>query len=391
MNDEEYRQLVKKYLDEENWFEAWRYSTRIFKKNADDYFYMAVACNGLKNVPMALWYLGKAKDLGDRYLRLYEEALKEVRRTEKLAILCLPGLDNFLKDIYDVFKNIFETKLVVSNNGNELKQAYDWADIVWLEWGNELAVFVTNNFEKKGKKMVMRIHGYEAYLPVLKQINWAKIDHVFFVADHIRDKAIQNCSSLGLINSSIVYNGINLNKYKYSVRQPGKKIAFAGLFNYKKNPQLVVQIIKKLVDIAPDYKFYWVGKIQDERLFDYILYILEEMHLESCFIFESWTNDINSWLEDKSFFLSLSFLEGYGVAIMEAMAKGIKPVVHNFYIAKNYYPRDILYNHIDEAVEMILSPKYESENYREFIEKRGSLENQILGFYQKILSLIVDS
>ncbi|AEH51412.1 glycosyltransferase [Pseudothermotoga thermarum] len=386
MNDEEYRRLVKKYLDEENWFEAWRYSTRIWEKTADDWFYMAVACNGLKNVPMAFYYLKKAKELDDKYSQIYEEAFKEVRRPEKLAILCLPGLDNFLKDIYDVFKNIFETKLVVSNNANELKQAYDWADIVWLEWGNELAVFVTNNFEKKNKKLVMRLHGYEAYLPdMLKQIKWEKIDHIFFVANHIKDKAIQNCPALGLISNSIVYNGINLNRYKYSVREPRKNIAFAGLFNHKKNPQFVVQILKKLVDISPDYKFYWVGRIQDERLFEYLLYILEEMHLKSHFIFETWTNDINSWLEDKSFFLSTSWLEGYGVAIMEAMAKGIKPAVHNFYVARDYYPEYILYNHIDEAVEMILSQEYDSEKYRKFIEEHGSLENQILGFYEKLL------
>ena len=65
-------------------------------------------------------------------------------------------------------------------------------------------------------------------------------------------------------------------------------------------------------------------------------------------------------------------LEGYGYSIMEAMAKGIKPVIHNFFEAKYFYPKEYLYNTIDEAVTNITNVRnYNSKEYREWLIKEG--------------------
>ena len=63
---------------------------------------------------------------------------------------------------------------------------------------------------------------------------------------------------------------------------------------------------------------------------------------------------------------------------MEAMARGIKPIIHNFYAARGFYPDDLIYNTIDEAVEKITEESYDSESYRRFIEDNYTLEEQIL-------------
>ncbi|MGB4434775.1 MAG: methyltransferase domain-containing protein, partial [Defluviitoga tunisiensis] len=302
-----------------------------------------------------------------------------VKQDTQIAFLCLPGLDNFLKDIVETFSLGYDVKLVVTTDGNQISEAIKWADIVWLEWANEMAVFATNQIpEIQNKKVVCRLHGYEAFNEnVLNKINWNFIDRMIFVADHVREDAFESCSKIKNIPYTMVYNGIDLDKITYNRRTKGKKICFSGYINYKKNPMLMLQILSKLLKIDPEYKVYWVGKHQDIRIAKYMNYILKDLKIEDNFVFEGWTSNINSWLEDKNYFLSTSIHEGYGVAIMEAMAKGIKPIIHNFYAARGYYPDDLIYNTIDEAVEKITEEFYDSESYRRFIEDNYSLEKQI--------------
>jgi ubiquinone/menaquinone biosynthesis C-methylase UbiE len=59
------------------------------------------------------------------------------------------------------------------------------------------------------------------------------------------------------------------------------------------------------------------------------------------------------------------------------MARGIKPIIHNFDGAKTLWPNELIYNTIDEAVEKITEESYDSENYRRFIEDNYTLEEQI--------------
>ncbi len=383
MNDSELRKIVKRYLDEENWFEAWRYSTRIWEKTADDFFFLAVACNGLGNVPATIFYLRKASKLNpDKYLEIYYDALSEVKRSERLVILCVPENYNFIKDVYYTLRNIFTTRLIVTRDANKIKQAYNWADIVWIECANDLAEFVTNTLERK--KTVFRMFGDNLYdTEKINKINWGKISYIFFVGEHIKNKTLELCPNLNNINYSVIVNGVNLNEYRYSTRKPGKKIALAGAFNSLKNPEMLAQIIKELVKIDPEYMFYWAGKVQDDKLFDNFLQVLKNFEVDKHFKFELWSEDINDWLEDKSVFLSTSWSFGYGHTIMEAMSKGIKPVIYK----KAYYPEELSFETPESAVKMIVSEEYTSEKYRKFIEENYSVDSQILEIY-KVLSTL---
>jgi len=69
----------------------------------------------------------------------------------------------------------------------------------------------------------------------------------------------------------------------------------------------------------------------DVRTMLYMEHMIAEMGLQDNFQFEPWQDDVNAWLEDKDYYISPSILETYGMSIVEAMAKGIKPVIHNFY------------------------------------------------------------
>ncbi|NUU95668.1 hypothetical protein XO10_05130 [Marinitoga sp. 1135] len=310
-------------------------------------------------------------------ISIFKEKINKVKKLPKLAFICAKGLDNFINDIIDgLSENYWVRKFVVTTD-KEIYSAIDWADIIWFEWANEVAIIGSNYPKTKFKPTILRLHGYESLrLDFLNSINWNSIDEIIFVAKNVMNTAINNNPILKQKKTSLIPNGIPLEKYTFKKRKKGFKLAFLGHFNYKKNPMLMIQILHKLVSIDKRYVMHWGGTIQDERIWRYINYILEDMNLSEHFIFDGWIEDTDKWLEDKDIFLSTSIHEGYGIAIMEAMAKGIKPVIHNFYIAKEFYPENIIFNTVDEAVNMIISDDYDSEKYRKFIEKY-SLDKQI--------------
>lgn len=370
----------KVLFEKEEYFESWKYLTRISKKTWEVYDMLGDTQLKQDNLAMALHYYKKAYEMSNikEIKEKYELIKKQYFRNEKLAIFCLPGLDNFIKDISEILSNIYEVRLVVTTDSKQIVEAHNWADIIWLEWANEMAVEITNKLQKTNKYVICRLHGYESLREdLLRSINWRMVDMMVFVADNVQKSAYENLPKLREIPYQMVYNGIDLTKYRFKRHNKGTNLVFVGHFNYKKNPILAVQILKKLCDLDKNYKLFWAGQMQDQRTFNYMNYIIEKMEIKSNFQFDGFRKDIDLYLEDKNVFLSTSIHEGYGVAILEAMAKGIKPVIHNFYVAEEFYPKEYIFNTIDEAIQMITSEDYDSEKYRSFTEKNSSLERQI--------------
>jgi len=105
--------------------------------------------------------------------------------------------------------------------------------------------------------------------------------------------------------------------------------------------------------------------------------MVDELNLQDNVHLYGWVDDIPHWLENKNYLLSTSIHESFGYGIAEAMAAGIKPVIHNFPGAKEIFKSEYLFNNLDELVEMITSDNYESEEYRKFIKDKYSLESQL--------------
>ena len=138
-----------------------------------------------------------------------------------------------------------------------------------------------------------------------------------------------------------------------------------------------IQIINKLKEVDNKYQLHVGGDFQDPRYFVYFNYIRKEMKIEDNFILHGWIDNVEEFLEDKDYILSTSIHEGHPYNILESMARGIKPIIHNYSGSKEQWPNELIYNTIDEAVEKITEQTYDSEGYRRFIEDNYSLEKQI--------------
>jgi len=362
--------------------EAWRYLMRIHNKDWATYDLLGDIEYKNRSKVAAIRFYKKAAELtnNEEMKRKFLAIQESTKSNMKIAFLCLPGLDNFLKDIVEAFSLAYDVRLVVTSKGEEIAEAIRWADIVWLEWANEMAVFATNKVpEILNKKVVCRLHSYEVFTPLPEQINWNNVDNLIFVSKHIRrifDELHPN-AKVDSKKEAIVPNGVNLDRFKFSVHKPGYNLAVVAHINYKKDPAMWIQIMAKLSERDKRYKLNVAGDFQELRYKVYFEHITREIGIKDNLILHGWVEDVDKFLEDKNYVLSASIHEGHPYNILESMARGIKPIIHNYVGAKEQWPKELIYNTIDEAVQKIMSEDYDSESYRRFIEDNYSLERQI--------------
>ena len=309
---------------------------------------------------------------------------------KKVSIICAAGLDNFIDPIIEGLTSDYTVRKFAVRSKWDIFNAIDWGDIIFFEWANDVAVIGTNYKKIEGKKVIIRLHSYEIFTDFPKQINWGMVNRLIFVAPHIKE--ILNELSPGIIDkvkSEVIFNGVDIDKIPFKEREPGHNIAWVGYINYKKNPQMALQILWKLVNgvynvneqnftADPQYKLHIAGSYQDLRYKIYLEHMIREMGLQDNVIFYDWIDDMENFWSDKNYLLHTSLHEGHSLAITEAMARGIKPVIHNFRGAKDLYLEETIFNMIDEACEIIRGDIYNPNLYKDWIfVSRWRLQDQL--------------
>ena len=140
---------------------------------------------------------------------------------------------------------------------------------------------------------------------------------------------------------------------------------------------LLLQGMQKLHYIDPEYKLFFAGVFQDPMLEQYVRHMVQTLNLTDVVFFDGWQKDVTSWLADKHYIVSGSIGESQGMGLLEAMACGLKPVIHNFPGADQIFPSEFLFNISEEFCTQILSDSYEPHRYCKFVEDNYSLKNQL--------------
>lgn len=309
------------------------------------------------------------------------------KRKHKIAFFS-KGDNKFLGDIVEKLSEQYDTQNIVLSNSQEMHQIdkwMAWSDISWFEWCDNLVAYAGKLELAREKIIVCRLHSYEAFTNYPAQVNWANIDKLVFVSEGLQKYTVDNFK-INKDITNVIPNGVDTEKWNFRQRHAGFNVAYVGYINYKKGPMLLLHTFKAIYDKDQRYKFYLAGQYQDPRYLLYFNQMVKEFGLENNFFFEGWQKDIDKWLEDKDYILCSSVLESQNMSVMQAMAKGIKPVIHNFAGAKGIYPDRYLWNTIEEAVSMVTECGYNSLEYREFINQNYSFSAQI-----KVINNMLDA
>lgn len=351
-------------------------------------------------------------------IKKVSKKIEETKNLPKVALIVEEGADSFTDDIIKgLSKHFWIKKIVLSKTqsrfynlsakgftkhflsertykillnlfSRKLKNSFKWADVVWIEWANHMAL-AASYINKKNKKLFVRLHRIEAFTDYPLYINWENVDKIVFVSHFMRKVLEDRGVELNKEKSQVIYNGVDIEKFKFVPRNNGFNIGFVAHIIPRKNLHIAFEIIKKLVEKDERYTLHIAGDFRDLMYERYLKHLIKVMNLEKNVVIYGWIDDIAKWWEDKNYLLSTSMHESFGYNITEAMARGIKPIIHNFDGAEELYEKEFLFNSIDEAVEKITNKSYDSEYYRNYIIKKGwALEKQVDGFKNLVDELL---
>ena len=131
-------------------------------------------------------------------------------KKQRVGVLCLPGLESFLPAIVEHLEKTYSVRTYYGTSIGEIEKVVNWADLLWLEWANQLAIEITTKMPILAEKQVLiRCHSYEVLSNFLPQINWNVCDCLVFVAQHIFDIACKQIPKLPeMVDISVVPNGV---------------------------------------------------------------------------------------------------------------------------------------------------------------------------------------
>jgi tetratricopeptide (TPR) repeat protein len=363
----------------------------INERNEQAFNYMGECCVELGMEMEAESFFAKATEIQPNDARIQEsyQVIFQEKKTNivenkrsKIAFFC--GSDD---NIIDHLSSKYEVTKFRGGTIQDMHNLMKWSDVSWFEWCDNFIIHASKL--PKVCKTVCRLHSYEAFTDSIQNVHWKNVDDLIFVAPHIENIIKRQIPSLNqTVNSHVILNGVDLRRYTFKEREKGFNIAFVGYINHKKNPSLLLQCIKYLVDIDDRYILHIAGQHQELRFQLYFDHIIKEMNLDKNVVFHGWVNDVHKWLDDKHFTISTSVLESFCHGIADAMACGLKPLIHNFIGAKELYPDKYIFNSVKDFSEMVLNDDYNSAEYRKYIEENYSQERQFNEVEKLINSII---
>ncbi|MFH0921942.1 MAG: glycosyltransferase [Fibrobacterota bacterium] len=296
-------------------------------------------------------------------------------------ILIVNTWDNKFNAVYAAhFRKKNTVDVLVSQNHDEtVATAAKGYDLVWSQWASYSLLWLAE--EKRPYTLVSHIRSYEILVDDIRRIRWENVACGVFVADHIRELALEIWpQEITNLPTTVIYDSVNPADYPFSVKKPGHDIAFVGTLNHKKGLPLLLQCLRAAVDADPEYRLHVAG-ISDEPSHEiYLRHMITELGLVDRIIFHDYVKDIPSFLSRMDYVLSTSPWEGNPNNVIEGMAMGVKPLVHNWRGARKLYPLNhpVVFNTVDEFVSLLRSPSYDSRAYRALVERdfNSNIQNE---------------
>jgi len=384
----------------EKWAEAKEHLQKLLAENQNEarlWAWLAKVEQAQGQTKTAVEYLDKALTL-DPDQPILQEARDKLRETldqpapaapapkPSVLMCCQKSLEHFALELCDELEKKALVKRVVADNYGPLEWPIKSAQTVWLEWGSELAIEATSDpMQLKGKKVIVRMHSFEILNRLAAKINFQAVTDVVFVCHYMR-RLFERLMPGRLTEHHrvhIIHNGIKLERFPFIPDKGRKKIAVVGKLDAKKDPMLMIQAFTFLRHRHPELELHVAGGPDDNRYYLSLPDFLAKNDLEQCTRFYGQVKDIPGWLADKDFILCTSPIESQGVGLLEAMHRGLRPLIYDFPGAEDLYPRQWLWRNLDELEALVLGGP-EPEDCRDFVAEKYSMARQAANFLKVI-------
>ncbi|KIX11558.1 glycosyltransferase [Dethiosulfatarculus sandiegensis] len=328
-----------------------------------------------------------------------EPLIRQLEQTERFNIrtfdmICLHGVNQNYLNAQSIIptesskKRSLEYNFIADNNPI-FKNLVEWSDIVIIEWGASHAVWCSK-FLPIDKKVIVKIHSYEAFSYWPYFMNWGGVDGILFVAHHIKDIfKLQHEKRIDRISVEVIGNVKEFQNINASNSDESRifTLGMIGYSNRNKNPLLACKVLKKLLIDNPKWKLHLIGhywdhettlektELQYKKEFDAFI---ENNNLRANLKFIKYTENIYEECSNIGFILSCSDREGTHEAVMEAMSVGSIPIIRNWPFAAQFNGVHKLYKNLDDFIYN--EPQEAKEIITKSILNFDSISNQIIKY-----------
>jgi glycosyltransferase involved in cell wall biosynthesis len=268
----------------------------------------------------------------------------------------------------------YDLTVTSTEDGEELGKLSEKADVLLSMWCDGITAFWTRFFGDK--KIITYLRRYEMWEQLyMENVDFPLVDAIIFVSDYYKrvfNKMVVNKPKYQFV----IPNSVDIDKFPFRKEHiKNKDIALVCSIKNVNNIPLAFQI---LMELPKEYKLHQIGLSQhNSQIVGQIYSYMHNLGLADRFITHSRLpiDEVPNWLMNKDCLLSTSLNEGNPNNIIEAMAMGVKPIIHNWPGARDQFPDDLVFDKIREAVQAIEEDKYEPERYRQIVREKYSLDN----------------
>lgn len=248
------------------------------------------------------------------------------------------------------------------------------ADVLINMWSDDVTQFWAEFFDDK--PIISYFRRYERYVEKwMDRTKWKNVDALVFVSEFVQEMFLSMVKERHPKKTYVIPNAIDLNQFPFKERDGElTNIALVCRVAPAKGVALAAQILMLLPE---KYTMHHIGGIMPQDLSmwkDYLHY----MGLSKRWVWHPKvpSKNIPLWFQDKDFILSTSLMEGNPNNILEGMACGCIPVVHNWPGADKQFHKSYIFNTVKRAAEIIQDTNLHNRKYqRVWVNKFYSLEN----------------
>jgi glycosyltransferase involved in cell wall biosynthesis len=330
--------------------------------------------NRTANVFLRQDYYGNAAEMLLRSLEMApgQEILQpmiEVIRSKrpKVGFFVKPN-GRTAEPVFDFVKQRFIAELHTAESFEQIRPIIQWCDIAWFEGFTEAVVEAS--WQPKGCEMIVRLDADDVYDGRCERVNWANVSTLITTGNSfVRQALVDKVGDIEKRTRVVtIERGVDAKKAAFDFKHRGKRIAYMG--DAESNPMFLLQCMQKLHYLDPDYRLYLAGEFGDRSVGQYIKYMVEVLGLSNVVFFDGEVKDIRAWLRDKHYVVATGVGQGCVVGVLEGMACGLRPVIHNFPGAGEILPAEFIFNLAEDFCRQILSETYEPSGYRAIVQSR---------------------
>jgi len=226
----------------------------------------------------------------------------------------------------------------------------------------------------EGARNIFFLRRYELFDGGLGRIDWSKADALILVNSWIRERVQEYFAFKKIrVPTHLIYNGTDAESWTFKRRAHGSRIGMACHVHPKKNLPLALQILARLPE---DYTLHIAGEVQDPCMAEYLNHLARRMRRKVYIYGHVQHDQLDVWWEQMNYCLSTSISEGNPNNVIEAMAKGIKPVIHDWPGADDQFEAVNRFVDLSQAAAQF-DPvsRYDSSFYRAQVGEKFSLKN----------------